>query len=177
MKRTILAVATALLTTSAAVCAQPYGPGGGSGYGMGPGMMGGYGPGYGMGPGMMGGYGMGPGMMGGYGMGPGMMGGYGPGYAYGIDLSPEQREKIAKIQQEFAKKQWGLMTSMHSPGGPMEQMHSGDEKAARQAYEAMASAQKQMFEASLDMRKQIEAVLTPEQREQLQRNYRGRRGR
>lgn len=124
-----------------------------------------------MGPGMMGGYGPGAGM------GPGMMGGYGPGSVYGLDLTPEQREKIAKIQQEFAKKRWGLMTSMHSPGGVMEQMHSGDEKTARQAYEAMASAQKQMFEASLDMRKQVEAVLTPEQRDQLKRDFRGHRGR
>ena len=102
---------------------------------------------------------------------------YGPGYGYGLDLSAEQREKIGEIQQEFAQKHWGLMTSMHSPGGPMEQMFSGDEKAARQAYDAMAAARKQMFEAQLDMRKQVEAVLTKEQREQLQRNYRGRRGR
>jgi len=35
-----VAVATALLTVSAAVCAQPYGPDGVTGYGMGPGMMG-----------------------------------------------------------------------------------------------------------------------------------------
>jgi Spy/CpxP family protein refolding chaperone len=138
---------------------------------MGYGMMGGYG----MGHGMMGGYGMGPGMMGGYGMGPGRMGGYGPGYGYGPDLSHEQREKIANIRQEFAQMRLGLMTSMHGPGGAMEQVYSGDEKAARQGYEAMAAARKQMFEASLDMRKKIEAVLTPEQREQLQRNYRGRR--
>ena len=165
MKRTLIAAAVASLVVAAAAFAQPYGPGYGPG--------GGYGPGYGMGPVMMGGYGPG----GGYGMGPGMMGGYGPGYVYGLDLSAEQREKIGEIQQEFAKKQWGLMTSMHSPGGPMEQMFSGDEKAARQAYEAMAAARKQMFEAQLDMRKRVDAVLTKEQREQLQRNYRGRWGR
>jgi Spy/CpxP family protein refolding chaperone len=180
MKRTILAaVAAGVLGFSTAAFSQPYGPGYGPGggygpgYGMGPGMMGGYGPGYGMGPGMMGGYGPG------YGMGPGMMGGgYGPGYGFGgLDLSAEQREKIGEIQQEFARKHYGLMTAMHSPGGPMEQMYSGDEKAAREAYEAMAAARKQMFEAQLDMRKQVEAVLTPEQRKQLQPNYRGRRGR
>ncbi len=175
MKRKILAVATALFTLAGGSHAQPFGPGGGYG----PGMMGGYGPGYGMGPGMMGGYGpgygMAPGM--GYGMGPGVMGGYAFRSFYGLDLTAEQSEKIAKIQQTFAKQQWDLMTPLHSPGGAMEQMHSGDDKAARQAYEAMASAQKQMFEASLEMRKQVEAVLTPEQREQLQRSYRGRRGR
>ena len=169
---------------------QGYGPGYGPGYGMGPGMMGGYGgygPGYGMGPGMMGGYGgygMGPGMMGGYGgygMGPGIMGGYGPGgyggYGYGVDLSPEQRAKIADVQQELGRKQWGLMEKMHEEGGPMYQAFGSgafDEKAARKAFETMAEAQKQMFEASLQMRKKIDAVLTPEQREQMGRGWRGR---
>jgi len=184
MKRKLLAASAAvLLGTAAAVFSQPYGmgPGGGygPGYGMGPGMMGGYGPG-GMGPGMMGGFGpgagMGPGMMGGYGMGPGMMGGYG-GYGYGPDLSPEQRAKISEIQQEFAQKHWELMGSMHRQGGPMyEAFGPGaiDEKAARKAYESMAEAQKQMFEASLQMRKKIDGVLTPEQREQMGRGWRGR---
>ena len=203
MKRKLLAASAAvLLGTATAACSQPYGgmgpgmmggygPGGGPGYGQGQGYSPGYGPGYGMGPGMMGGYGgygpgygMGPGMMGGYGgygMGPGMMGGYGPGgyggYGYGVDLSPEQRAKIADVQQELGRKQWGLMEKMHEEGGPMYQAFGSgafDEKAARKAYETMAEAQKQMFEASLQMRKKIDAVLTPEQREQMGRGWRGR---
>ena len=203
MKRKLLAASAAvLLGTATAACSQPYGgmgpgmmggygPGGGPGYGQGQGYGPGYGPGYGMGPGMMGGYGgygpgygMGPGMMGGYGgygMGPGMMGGYGPGgyggYGYGVDLSPEQRAKIADVQQELGRKQWGLMEKMHEEGGPMYQAFGSgafDEKAARKAYETMAEAQKQMFEASLQMRKKIDAVLTPEQREQMGRGWRGR---
>lgn len=191
MKRKLLAVAAAaLLGTAAVVFSQPFGmgPGGGygpgagmgpgmmGGYGMGPGMMGGYG-GNGMGPGMMGGGGMGPGMMGGgFGMGPGMMGGYG-GYGYGLDLSEEQRAKIAEAQQDFAQKHWELMGRMHQQGGPMSYAFGPgaiDEKAARKAYEAMADAQKQMFELSLQTRKKIDAVLTPEQREQMQRGWRGR---
>jgi Spy/CpxP family protein refolding chaperone len=180
---------------------QGYGPGYGPGYGMGPGMMGGYGgygPGYGMGPGMMGGYGgygmgpgmmggyggygMGPGMMGGYGgygMGPGMMGGYGGygGYGYGVDLSAEQRAKIADIQQGTFRKQWELMDKMHEEGGPMyEAFGAGayDEKAARKAFQQMTEAQKEMFELSLQTRKKIDAVLTPEQRQQMSRGWRGR---
>ena len=196
MKRKLLAASAAvLLGTATAACSQPYGgmgpgmmggygPGGGQGYGQGQGYGPGYGPGYGMGPGMMGGYGgygMGPGMMGGYGpgygMGPGMMGGYGGYRGYGVDLSPEQRAKIADIQQELGRKQWGLMEKMHEEGGPMYQAFGSgafDEKAARKAYEAMADAQKQMFEASLQMRKKIDGVLTPEQREQMGRGWRGR---
>lgn len=195
MKRKLLAVtAAALLGAAALGFSQPYGMGPGGGYGpgagmgpgmMGPGMMGGYGMGpgmmggFGMGPGMMGGFGMGPGMMGGYGgygMGPGMMGGYG-GYGYGLDLSDEQRTKIGEAQQEFAQKHWELMGKLHQQGGPMSFAFGPggvDEKAARKAYEAMADAQKQMFELSLQTRKKIDAVLTPEQREQMQRGWRGR---
>jgi Spy/CpxP family protein refolding chaperone len=184
MKRILIAIAAvAVLAASASVVSQPYG-GYGPGYGMGPGMMGGYGPGYGMGPGMMGGYGpgygMGPGMMGGwgpgYGMGPDMMWG-GGGWGYGIELSAEQRAKIADIQQEVAQQRWQLMELMHAAGGPMYQAFAGgdfDEQAARKAYDAMSEARKQMFEASLEARKRINAVLTPEQREQLRRGYTGR---
>jgi protein CpxP len=161
---------------------QSYGPMGsgmmGQGYGpMGPGMMGqGYGQGYGpMGPGMMGqgygpGYGpMGPGMMG-QGMGPGMMVGAVP-YA-ALDLSAEQRAKIAEIQQALWRTRWDLMGKMHEERFQMHQLMSGastDEAAVRKAYDAMADARKKMFEASLDARKRIDAVLTKAQREQLQR--------
>jgi Spy/CpxP family protein refolding chaperone len=203
MKRKLLAASAAVLLGAAtAACSQPYGgmgpgmmggygPGGGPGYGQGrgygPGP--GYGPGYGMGPGMMGGYGpgygMGPGMMGGYGgygmMGPGMMGGYGPGgyggYGYGVNLSPEQRAKIGEIQQEYGRKQWDLMEKMHDESGPMYQAFGSgafDENAARKAYQEMADARKQMFEAQLAAQKKIDAVLTPEQREQMRRGWRGR---
>ena len=135
-----------------------YGPG----YGMGPGMMGGYGPGsqygrgygpgYGMGPGMMGGYGMGPWMMRGYGPGygmwPGMMGGCG-GYGYGynaLNLTDSQRAKIQKIQEDAARSQWEIMNKMHD--------------AISQGWQ--------------EAQKKIDAVLTKEQREQLNRGWRGR---
>jgi len=163
---------------------QGYGPGM-MGPGMGPGMMGqGYGPGM-MGPGMMGqGYGpgmMGPGTMGygmmGQGMGPGMMGGMmGPGMMYGanpyaaLDLSAEQRAKISAIQEQLWRKRWDLMGRMHEERYHMHQLMSGvvtDDAAARKAYQAMADAHKQMFDAMLAAHKQIDAVLTKEQRDKL----------
>ncbi len=141
MKRIVLAVAATAALAAAPAWAQ-MGPGG-----MGPGMMGGYGqgygPGYGMGPGMMGGM-MGPGMMGGMmggfgqGMGPGMMWGYGA-----LDLTDEQRARIAEIQQDVSRKQWELMGKVHE----------------------------QMFQTMLDARKRMDAVLTREQREQLKRRW------
>ena len=182
MKRKLIAAAAIAALFSAAAWAQ-MGPGmmGGSGpgYGTGPGMMGGYGPGYGMGPGMMGGYGpggygMGPGMMGGY--GPGMMWGYGGGGFGGLNLTDDQRAKIAAIQEESSRRQWELMGKMHQQGFHMHQLFDSgksDDAAARKSYQAMADAHKQMFEATLEARKRIDAVLTNEQREQLKRNWRG----
>jgi Spy/CpxP family protein refolding chaperone len=157
------------------------GPGMMGGYGMGPGMMWG-GNGYGYGPGMMGGgYGMGPGMMGGYGMGPGMMGGYGGnpwGYGNAIpDLTNAQRDKIAAIEKGFRQKQWQVMEKMAELGYQFNgYTRDGkfDEQAARKAYDARASLRKQMFENYLDERKQIDSVLTPQQREHLQQGWSGK---
>jgi Spy/CpxP family protein refolding chaperone len=124
-----------------------------------------------------GGYGMGPGMMGG-GYGPGMMGGYGAGNCSpGIpDLTNEQRTKIAGIQKEFRTKQWALMEQMHeqSPFGGFYRDGKLDEQAARKAYDVTANLHKQMFENSLEMQKRIDGVLSPKQREQLQRASGGR---
>lgn len=134
------------------------------------------------GPGMMGGYGQG--MMGGYGAGgyggghgPGMMGGYGPGMGGGMmgpggidvpDLTADQRSKIKLAQQDFWKKQWPLMQQMHST--MWDDGAAGfDEQAARKNYEAASALHKQMFENGLEMRKRVDAVLTPKQKEQLRR--------
>jgi Spy/CpxP family protein refolding chaperone len=171
MKRTLIAATAVALAVAASAFAPPgLGGGSGPGYGMGPGMMGGYG----MGPGMMGGYGMGPGMMGGYGMGPGMMGGFGG--LYGLDLTEEQRTKISEIRRELFGKHWALMGTMHQQGGPLEEAFASgkfDEKAARKTFDAMSEARKQMFESSLQAYKRIDALLTPEQRKQLQSGWRG----
>lgn len=187
MKRsTMIALAGLLISTSAA--SQPYGMGPGMmggdyGYGMGPGMMGGYGRGHGMHQGMMGdyGYGMGPGMMGPGMMEPGMMGPgmMGPGnYGYWLpDLTTEQRVKLADVQDEFRRKQWALMQSMHELGWRQNDVYRDgkfDEKAARKSFEAMTDLRKQIFENSLDLRKRIDAVLTPQQRDQLGRRWSGR---
>lgn len=125
---------------------------------------------------MMGGYGMGPGMMGGHGMGPGMMGGYGSGgwEASIPDLTNEQRTKIAGIQKELRQKQWALMGRMHEDamsGGFFYRDGKFDEQAARKAYDVTASLHKQMFENSLEAQKRIDSLLTPKQREQLQRGW------
>jgi Spy/CpxP family protein refolding chaperone len=138
-------------------------------YGMGPGMMNGYGVGAstGMGPGMMAG-------AGGYGMGPGMMGSFGGDAYAGLDLTPEQRGKIAEIQQATAKAQWQLMGTMHEQGYRM-YGNAGpgafDEAAARKSFDAMSETRKAMFEMQVDARKKVDAVLTPQQREQVRKYW------
>jgi Spy/CpxP family protein refolding chaperone len=150
-----------------------YGQGYGPGYGMGPGMMGGFGPGYGTGPGMMGGYG-GPGYGPGYGMGPGMMGGYGPGYD--LNLSAEQRGKITKMQNDLRRQHWDLMGKMQEEQSKMAEQYNADKRddaALSASSKKMAELQQQMFEQSLNAQKQMDAVLTKEQRDLLRRGGRG----
>src|SRR5664279_4561334 len=95
LKSVLTGVAATVALAGVAV-AQPQG--------MGPGMMGGYGGGYGMGQGMMGG---------GYGMGPGMMFGYTNDAYAGLDLTADQQQSIASIQEQASKAMWPLMGTMH----------------------------------------------------------------
>lgn len=134
-----------------------------------------FGPDYGMGPGMMGGYGMGPGMMGGqgsgYGMGHGMMGGYAS--RADLNLTAEQRSKVAKIQNDVRRKHWDLMGKMQDEQAHMnEQYDSGqrDDAPLSKSHRDMAELRQQMFDLSLTARRQIDAVLTQEQRDKLKRS-------
>jgi Spy/CpxP family protein refolding chaperone len=139
---------------------------------MAPGMMGGYGHGYGMGPGMMGGYGMGPEMMGGFGggfgMGAGMM-----GPIWRLDLSDAQRSQIFKLQDESRRRNWELMGKLQDEYAKLRDAYlaSGkrDRKAIVDAYKHIGDLRLQRIEVSLDTLDKLEAVLTPQQREQLKR--------
>ena len=70
------------------------------------------------------------------------------------------------------------MRKMHAQTHRMRENHATgklDDEVLRKNYQAMSDAHKEMFEASLQARKDIEAVLTPEQRAQLDRGWGGRR--
>ena len=156
-------------------------PQGSYGYDMGPGMMGNYGQsyGYGMGRGMMGGY-----FGQGYGMGPGTMGGFGPDYGMGsgtmggyatrsdLNLSTEQRSKIAKIQNDVRRKHWVIMGKMQDEQAQMNEQYESeprDDAALSKSYRNMSELRQQMFDLSLSAQKQIDAVLTKEQRDKMKR--------
>jgi Spy/CpxP family protein refolding chaperone len=115
-------------------------------------------------------YGMGPGMMGGYGMGPGMMGGYAS--RADLNLTAEQRTKIAEIQNDVRRKHWDLMGKMQDEQAQMnEQYYSEqrDDAPLSKSYRNMSELRQQMFDLSLSARRQIDAVLTQEQRDKLKR--------
>jgi len=115
--------------------------------------------------GMMGG-GTGMGMMGG-GHGMGMMGSPGA-MGWGLerlDLSADQRARIASIHDELHQRHWASMQAMHAESGPMAAW--ADESAQRQRFEQMGALHKQMFDAKLEAQRRILEVLTPAQRQQL----------
>jgi Spy/CpxP family protein refolding chaperone len=162
MKRTLMAIATATL-----LMASAHGQPGGRG----PGMMDGYGPGSGWGGGMMDGYGHG------YGRDPGWHGMMGPEMGFGHDywslkLSDEQRDKILAVERTASSKRWELMGKMREQGLRMRENYATgklDDDAARKNYQAMSEVHRAMFEIALQARKDVQAVLTPEQREQMGR--------
>ncbi len=125
------------------------------------------------GPGMMGGGMGGPGMMGG-----GMMGGPGAGFEgdchsggyAALKLTDEQRAKIGDIQRDLWRKRQQIMSRGHQQGFFMRDplaLARLDEAAARKSFDAMSAAMKEMFDASLEAGKRVNAVLTDEQRSQL----------
>jgi len=177
----LAALAAATISTFAAAQMGPgMGGGPGMGRGPGPGMAGGdcpmqQGQGQGMGGGMMGRHGgMGGGMHGGMGGGMhgGMMGqGLSPGVLATLGLSPEQQAKITEIQRDAQRKRHGYRGTMRETRWNAQdaQKDGFNEDAARKQFDAMAAIRKEMFESGLAARKQIDAVLTPEQREKLKK--------
>ena len=106
--------------------------------------------------------------------GPGMMGGYGPG---AVNLTPEQQTKMLEIQKKLDQQRWDLMGKMHQQG--YQGMHAYkdgkfDEAGARKQFEVMTGFHKQMFEIMIQGQKEVDALLTPDQRKQLQQPW-GRR--
>ncbi len=177
---------------------QGMGPGMMGGYGMGHGMMGNQGMGHGMmgsqgmGHGMMGGQGMGHGMMGGQGMGHGMMGnqGMGPGMmgnqgmgpdmmAGGLDLSSEQRKQISRIQTTLRKQNWTLQGEIIDAQGALFELYADETPDAKKigaVYGKIFDFRRQMIEAAIEAQIRQRAVLTEEQRKQLQQGRFGQSG-
>ena len=150
-------VVLAFAIGSSAVAQQGPGYGPGPGYGYGHWMMGGRGPGDGYGRGMMGGYGPG----GGYGAGAGLA---------ALNLTDEQREKVARIQEDNRSKNWNTMGQMRGEMFKLRQMYYGDKLDSNVISEQQRKVdelRRQMLKAQIETRNQVAGVLTPEQRQQF----------
>jgi Spy/CpxP family protein refolding chaperone len=120
-----------------------------------------------MGPGMMGGYGMGPGM--------GMGGGWGVGPQGLSDLTPDQRSKINKIQDDTRRKHWELMGKVMEEQSRLRDLYDApkrDADAITSSHKKISELQRKMYEESADAHKRMEAVLTKEQQEKSWRFWR-----
>ena len=105
----------------------------------------------------------------GYGMGPGMMGG-GYGSRADLNLTAEQRGKIAKIENDVRRKHWELMGKIQDEQTQMSERDLSDpssDAALSKGYRNISELRHQMFDLSLSARRQIDSVLTKEQREKL----------
>ena len=143
-----LLVISVLALAASLASAQGYGPG------YGPGMMGGYGPGYGPG--------YGRGMMG---YGPG-----GGGMFARLNLTDEQQDKIFAIQEQNHSKNFGTMSKMRAEGYKLQRMlnaENPDSKAIVEQQKKVDDLRREMLASRLESRKEIEKVLTPEQRKQF----------
>ena len=146
MKRSLIALGAALALSAPLALAQG-------------------GPGSGYGPGMMGGGGYGQGMMG---------GGYGRGGGFGgpmaaLNLTDEQQEKIFALHEDNRRKNFDTMSKMRSETFKLRRMYNADNvdsKAIVEQQRKVDDLRRQVLASRLDMRKQMESVLTPEQRKQ-----------
>jgi Spy/CpxP family protein refolding chaperone len=147
----------------------------------GPGWMGGRADGmmhrYGGGP--VGGYGLGmrSGMMRDYAMGAGAAGGPGLGMLSTLDLSESQRTQVNKIGDDLRREHWVLMGKIHEDRAKLRDLESASEpdpKAVGAVYADMASLRQQMIEGRIQAVNHARALLTSQQRQQLDSWRRGR---
>jgi Spy/CpxP family protein refolding chaperone len=116
-------------------------------------------------------------MMGGYGpggYGPGMMGGYGPGGGRAgfaaLNLTDEQQEKLFAIQEQNRRKNFDTMSKMRSEVFKLRRMLNAeniDSKAVVEQQKKVDDLRRETLAVRLESRKEMEKVLTPEQRKQL----------
>ena len=130
------------------------------------------------GDGMMGSDGQGPGMMGGH--GPGMMGG-GPGmmgmpmYA-ALDLTDEQRAKVARIFEEMRKKNWDAMGKVMDETAILRDLYNApthDPAAIGRQTVKIAEMKRPIIESMVTAHDQVDALLTTEQKGRLRSFGRG----
>ena len=95
-----------------------------------------------------------------------------------LDLTDEQREQIATIHDELHKQHWSLRGSMFDDQSKLRRLYAAqprDAKAIGASYGHIFDVRRQMIEATIEASNRAAAVLTEEQRKQLEPVRRGRR--
>lgn len=91
-----------------------------------------------------------------------------------LGLADEQRERVTEVQRDLQRKRWETLGALREQRWRIEDaMRSLDveDEAMRRAYEAMAKLRKDMFEAEIDARRKLRAILTKEQLERLAQRH------
>lgn len=121
------------------------------------------------------GNGWGHGMMGDWSMGPGMMRGYGYGAGPGmLNLTEQQQNKMAQMQEEVRKKHWDLISKMNLEQTKLQQLYySGnrDYAAIEAQNKKIYQLQRELYESRMDAQGRMDAVLTKEQKDQHRGSY------
>jgi Spy/CpxP family protein refolding chaperone len=98
-------------------------------------------------------------------------GGYGAGRVFAeLDLTPDQQEKIAKVQEDMRRSNWDTIGQLHAEQFKLRGLYLADKPDP----DAIADQQKKvdelhrsMIKAQVETGNRIEALLTKEQRERL----------
>jgi Spy/CpxP family protein refolding chaperone len=116
-------------------------------------------------------------------MGGGM--GMSPGKVMGpvamLDLTNEQRDKIAKIYENERHKNWETYGKIMDEKAKLRDLYADetvDAKKVGTVYSNLAKLQQQVIEANVETNNRVQTVLTKEQKEQLRQwSHRGMGGR
>ncbi len=87
-----------------------------------------------------------------------------------LGLTGEQRDRITQVQRNLQRKRWETTGALREQRWKIEDAMRSlevDDDAMRKAYEAMARLRRDMFEAEIDARQKLRAILTREQLERL----------
>ena len=86
-------------------------------------------------------------------------------------LSEEQRAQVESIALDLRHRQSALMQQMHRPAAARADAPPFDEQAARREVDTQAELHREMLENTIEARRRVDAVLTPQQREEWRRAW------
>ena len=87
-----------------------------------------------------------------------------------LNLTDEQEDKLFALHEQQRAKSFGTMTQMRAESHKLNRMlkaENVDTKAVVEQQKKVDELRRTMMASHLDMRKDVEKILTPEQRKQL----------